>query len=94
LSFTFARSFFPKPKTKNQRLPLLVATMVLAPPRLPRPGSATRYLKRPLPSSASIGPAAISVTARRSARSVNPDWRDQRPKDRVLNILRTRALCH
>ena len=36
-SLMFARSFLSKPNTKNQRLPLLVATSVRTLPRLPRP---------------------------------------------------------
>jgi hypothetical protein len=50
----------PKPNTKNQRLPLLVATSVRTPPRLPRPANPTRFFNTPPPRSASIRPAAIS----------------------------------
>ena len=44
-----ARSFFSKPNTKNHKSPLLVATKVLAPPRLPRPAKPTRFLTYPVP---------------------------------------------
>src|SRR5690606_32205605 len=62
-SLMLARSFFSKPNTKNQRWPSFVATSVLAPPRLPRPASPTRFFTTPPPRSASINPATISSTA-------------------------------
>jgi hypothetical protein len=75
---------FSNPNTKNQRLPLLVATSVLAPPRLPRPASPTRFFTTPPPRSASISPSAISSTALHKAASVSSVLRIHRSKWRVL----------
>src|SRR5436305_5053479 len=64
-----ARSFFSKPKRKNQRSPRLLPMIVLAPPRLPRPATGTRFLYTCPPKSASTKPEAISSTAAHSTSS-------------------------
>ena len=64
-------AFFSNPKTKNHRLTLFVASRVRALALLPRPGMATRFLKTPPPTSASMSPLDISVIAKQSADSVS-----------------------
>src|SRR6056297_2655263 len=56
-------SFFANPYRNIQRSLILVATIVLAPPHLPCPGRATRFLMMSPPRSASTNPLAISATA-------------------------------
>ena len=94
VGFTFARSFFSNPNTKNQRSTRRVATSVRAPARLPRPGNATRYFKTSPPRSASTSPRTISSTAAHSAPSVNSDFFSHRANERVLKTRLMVKVCH